>query len=213
MEAELIRPPSTARWMFTEAACMGVARGSFTWTCTLKPVHMLARAADPVPKAWDMWNVKAVSGSMAMVRGVPPFPFVRESLQKLCPAADVLVVSATPQEALEREWREHKLDHLVNFIAGQEAGTKAEHIHLATRGRYGQERILMIGDAPGDLQAARDNAALFFPIVPGQEEHSWKRLYEQGSERFFAGTFAGSYQQELLVQFEAALPARPPWQG
>jgi hypothetical protein len=70
----------------------------------------------------------------------------------------------------------------------------------------------MIGDALGDLKAAEDNHALFFPIVPGREEQSWKRFYEQGSERFFEGTFAGAYQQELLEEFDAALPARAPWQ-
>lgn len=33
----------------------------------------------------------------------------------------------------------------------------------------------MIGDAPGDLKAARGNGALFFPVNPGDEEESWKR--------------------------------------
>jgi phosphoglycolate phosphatase-like HAD superfamily hydrolase len=100
----------------------------------------------------------------------------------------------------------------VNFIAGQEAGTKAEHIRYATNGRYASERMLMIGDALGDLKAAQDNNALFFPIVPGKEEQSWERFYEQGSEMFFNGSFAGAYQQELLKEFNAALPARAPWQ-
>ncbi len=70
----------------------------------------------------------------------------------------------------------------------------------------------MLGDALGDLKAAQDNAALFFPIVPGEDERSWKRFYEQGSDRFFQGTFAGDYQKELLEEFEAALPGEPPWQ-
>ena len=36
-----------------------------------------------------------------------------------------MVVSATPGEALEREWREHHLAGLVALIAGQEMGGKA----------------------------------------------------------------------------------------
>ena len=40
---------------------------------------------------------------------VPPFPFVRESLESMQGKADVMVVSATPGEALEREWDEHGL--------------------------------------------------------------------------------------------------------
>lgn len=158
------------------------------------------------------WSKEVNQRIRDMVRDLPPFPMVRECLEKIRPRADVIVVSQTPVEALEREWQEHKLDGLVNFIAGQEAGTKAEHIRFAAGGRYAPERMLMIGDALGDLKAARDNAALFFPIVPGREEQSWRRFYEQGSNRFFEGTFAGAYQQELLEEFDAALPATVPWQ-
>jgi hypothetical protein len=69
----------------------------------------------------------------------------------------------------------------------------------------------MIGDAPGDLKAAKDNGAMFFPIVPGYEEQSWKLLYEEGLDRFFAETFFGAYQQELLDEFNRYLPSEPPW--
>jgi phosphoglycolate phosphatase-like HAD superfamily hydrolase len=158
------------------------------------------------------WSKEVNARVEDMVRDVPPFPMLRESLEKVRTRADIIVVSQTPVEALEREWREHKLDHLVNFIAGQEAGTKAEHIRFATNGRYGQQQTLMIGDALGDLKAAQDNHALFFPIVPGQEDRSWKRFYEEGSDRFFNGSFAGAYQQQLLEEFDAALPAKAPWQ-
>ena len=147
-----------------------------------------------------------------LVYAVPPFPWVQQSLEKIRTKADVIVVSQTPVEALVREWEEHTINHLVNFIAGQEAGTKTEHIKYAAGGRYPAEKILMIGDAHGDLKAAHGNHALFFPIIPGHEELSWKRFFEEGSERFFSGTFAVTYQQELLGQFDAALPEKAPWQ-
>ena len=158
------------------------------------------------------WSREVNQRVKDLVSNVPPFPLVRESLEKIRAKADVIVVSQTPVEALEREWKEHSLDLLVNFIAGQEAGTKAEHIRFATNGRYAPEKILMIGDAPGDLKAALENSALFFPIVPGKEERSWERFYEEGSEMFFNGTFAGAYQQQLLNEFKAALPEKAPWQ-
>ena len=69
----------------------------------------------------------------------------------------------------------------------------------------------MIGDAPGDHQAAVANHALFFPINPGMEEVSWRRFHEEGIDRFLAGTFAGEYQAELLDEFDRYLPATPPW--
>jgi len=55
------------------------------------------------------------------------------------------------------------------------------------------------------------NHALFFPINPGAEEASWKRLFDEGIDRFLAGTFAGQYQAELLAEFDRCLPDRPPW--
>ena len=64
---------------------------------------------------------------------MPPFPFVRESLEKLAPQADVLVVSATPHEALEREWEEHDLAKYTVAICGQEMGTKKESLRAAAK--------------------------------------------------------------------------------
>jgi len=155
------------------------------------------------------WS-KAVNDSVtAMVRGVPPFPRVRECLEKLSTNADVMVVSATPQEALDREWAEHDVDQYLVGIFGQEAGTKKEHLQMAAK--YPADHTLMVGDAPGDYKAAVANNALFFPINPGDEEASWRRFYEEGIERFFAGTFAGDYQKELLDEFDRYLPERPPW--
>jgi phosphoglycolate phosphatase-like HAD superfamily hydrolase len=156
--------------------------------------------------AWSKAVNKAIEG---MVRGVPPFPFVREILQKLRGRADVLVVSATPQEALQREWEEHGLTPYVLAIGGQEAGTKKEL--LAAAAKYPPQHTLMIGDAPGDYQAAVANHALFFPVNPGAEEASWKRCCEEGIERFLCGTFAGEYEQALLAEFDRYLPERPPW--
>src|SRR5262249_755203 len=126
------------------------------------------------------WS-KAVNATIEkVVRAVPPFPYVRECLEKLAPVADMLVVSATPHEALKREGEEHDLARYVAAICGQEIGTKKESLSSAKKYPAGQ--TLMIGDAPGDYQAAVANAALFFPINPGHEEASWKRLYEQGIE-------------------------------
>lgn len=156
--------------------------------------------------AWSEAVNRSIEG---MVRGVPPFPFVRESLQKLGDKADILVVSATPHEALQREWAEHELDRLVVAIWGQEQGTKKEHLKMAAR--YRPEHTLMIGDAPGDYAAAKANSALFFPINPGAEEASWKRFYEEGIDRFLSGKFAGDYQAKLLAEFDDYLPATPPW--
>jgi phosphoglycolate phosphatase-like HAD superfamily hydrolase len=160
--------------------------------------------------AWSLAVNQAVAD---IVTGVPPFPLFRESLQRMVARADVIVVSQTPTEALVREWKEHDLDRFVRAIAGQELGTKAEHLEFAAAGKYPPEKILMIGDAPGDLQAARSNRALFYPIVPGHEEASWERFFKESLDRFFAGTYAGACEAALVREFDASLPDQPPWQG
>jgi phosphoglycolate phosphatase-like HAD superfamily hydrolase len=155
------------------------------------------------------WS-KAVNATVGqIVRAVPPFPYVRECLEKLAPVADLLVVSATPNEALTREWQEHDLAQYVCAICGQEIGTKTQS--LANAGKYPPGHTLMIGDAPGDHQAAVANDALFFPINPGHEDASWKRLYDEGIDHFLSGTFAGDYEGRLLAEFHTHLPESPPW--
>src|SRR5262245_2588371 len=124
-------------------------------------------------KSWSDAVNRAVE---EIVQGVPPFPLVRESLEKLNSIADAICISQTPAEALKREWAEHGIDPFVKIIAGQEMGTKTEHLKFAAKGKYAAERILMVGDAPGDFKAARSNGALFFPINPGAEERSWERF-------------------------------------
>jgi phosphoglycolate phosphatase-like HAD superfamily hydrolase len=157
------------------------------------------------------WS-KAVNASVAdMVHGVPPFPFMRESLQSLQSQADVVVVSATPTEALVREWEEHDIAKYVRVIAGQEMGSKKQHLAWAAKDKYPADHILMMGDAPGDMEAAKANGVLFFPINPGQEEKSWERFYQEGLARFTAGTYAGEYEAALIAEFETFLPSTPPW--
>jgi len=171
----------------------------------------MAEHPDPeLERAWA-WTTGVNQTVADMVHGVPPFPYVRESLAFLADKADMIVVSATPVEALTREWEEHDIAKYVRVIAGQEMGTKALHLELAARGKYAPDRILMIGDAPGDMRAARANDALFYPINPGHEEESWQRFYEEGVHKFLAGEYKGEYEAELTAEFEKLLPEVPPW--
>ena len=157
------------------------------------------------------WSLAVNETIAEIVHNLPPFPGVRETLQSLQDRADAIVVSATPYEALKREWVEHNIDQYVAVIAGQEMGSKTEHLTLTAKGKYPSNHVLMIGDAPGDLKAARDVGALFFPVNPGYEEESWERLVAMGMDKFFNNDYAGAYETELIEEFEALLPESPPW--
>jgi phosphoglycolate phosphatase-like HAD superfamily hydrolase len=171
------------------------------------------KTSDPVLRQALDWSL-AVNKSVAdMVHGVPPFPHVRRSLEKVVDRADVIVCSATPCEALEREWQEHGLASFVRVIAGQEMGSKKEHLALALDGRYDRARVVMIGDAPGDREAAEANGVAFYPVNPGHEERSWRRFADEIADRFFDGTYESSLQSSLIADFEALLPETPPWKA
>ena len=168
---------------------------------------------DPELERALRWS-EAVNRSISeIVIEVPPFPLVRESLESMAGKADVMVVSATPSEALEREWREHGLFEHVALLAGQELGSKKEHLAIAAVGRYEPEKILMVGDAHGDYDAARSNGVLFYPIDPGAEEEAWQRFFEEALPRFFAGEYGGEYMEAQLARFFELLPERPPWKS
>jgi len=158
------------------------------------------------------WSQKVNSDIAEMVYGIPPFPFVRESLDKIIVKADIIVVSQTPVEALTREWKENSIDKYARIIAGQEYGTKAEHIKFAAKDKYPDNKILMIGDAPGDMKAAKQNGVLFFPVNPGHEEASWERLSNEALDRFFAGSYEGRYEKQLIEEFVAYMPEVPGWE-
>jgi phosphoglycolate phosphatase-like HAD superfamily hydrolase len=146
------------------------------------------------------------------VKGMPPFPHVRECLEKIQPLADVIVVSATPNEALKREWQEHDIAKYVKVIAGQEMGKKAQHLEYAAKGRYEKDHVLMVGDAPGDMKAARANDALFYPVNPDNEVESWKRFHDEAFDKFINGEYAGEYEEKVIKEFDAYLPETPPWE-
>ncbi len=154
-----------------------------------------------------------VNGLVAVrVHDVPPFPHVRESLEKVKDRADIMVVSATPNEALKREWQEHDIARYAKMICGQELGKKAEHLKYGAGGRYDADKILMVGDAPGDMKAAQANDARFYPVNPGDEAASWQRFHDEAAERFLNGKYAGAYERKLVEEFVARLPETPPWQ-
>ena len=124
--------------------------------------------------------------------------------------ADLLVVSATPNEALKREWEEHDLAKYVAAICGQEIGTKKESLAVAKK--YPPHHTLMIGDAPGDYKAARANNAL---VLPDQSRRTKKPVGSdcttKGSTASSPARSPASIKQKLLAEFDTYLPEQPPW--
>jgi len=155
------------------------------------------------------WSLE-VSRQIAVIGEMPMFDEVFQGLEKVREVADAIVVSQTTEDALVREWRHAGVEHFVDVIAGAELGSKAESLALSMKGRYASDQVLMVGDAPGDLEAAREVGCLFFPIIPGDEVASWVELRETGIGRVLNGAFVGEYQDDLISRFNAVLSDAPP---
>lgn len=167
--------------------------------------------ADHVMARTLAWSVDINSRVAEMVHGIPPFPFVCGSLERLSAQADIVIVSATPREALMKEWHEHGVDQYVSLLGSQENGGKKEII-AAIKGSYAPQNCIMIGDAPGDFKAASDNGILFYPIVPGSEESSWQAFYEHIIDQFLKGSYGQDDMTLELLRFSQSLPSSPPWE-
>jgi len=168
------------------------------------------RTGDPVLKQVLDWSIAVNASVKDIVHGVPPFPLVRESLENISQWADIIVCSGTPGEALTREWEENDIADYPRVIAGQEMGSKKEHLALVA-GKYPGGHVLMIGDAPGDMKAAKANGLLFYPINPGREEESWERFHDEAAERFHENGYTADYEAALIAEFDKLLPETPPW--
>lgn len=197
---KILKPHALIKWIASESKLGNPALEKYVLT-----------RADPVMNNILQWSQSVNLDIEKMVFGISPFPLVKESLQKISQNADAMVVSQTPGEALAREWKENKIDKYVRFIAGQEFGSKTEHISDGAKGKYPDEKILVIGDANGDLKAAHANGVLFYPINPGHEEESWERFYNEAFEQFITGHYKGKYENSLVAAFSRYLPELPPW--
>ena len=103
------------------------------------------RTGDPDLKRTYEWS-KAVNDAVdEIVFGVPPFPFVRETLEKLAGVADVIVCSATPGKALAEgmgraQDRRLHAGHLRPGSGEQEGNPRARHQGRLLAAKRGDDR-------------------------------------------------------------------------
>ena len=158
------------------------------------------------------WSSDVNAAIERIVHGMMPFAPVKPSFEALRKKADLACVSATRNVDLAREWTFAGILDDVELLCGQEVGNKEQILRLTAAGKYPKNHVLMMGDAPGDMEAAHAVGALFFPINPGYEADSWDRFYSEGYQKFLNEEFAGAYEEELISEFEKLLPEVPPWQ-
>lgn len=151
------------------------------------------------------WSVAVNKAITELSDNDKPFENVKEGLRIISESADIAIVSSANGGAVCDEWTRHELASYVQVLLGQEAGSKATCIGGLKTYNYGQDAILMVGDALSDLDAAQNNDVLFYPIIVGKEAFSWKRLAEESLPKFLSGEFRGEYQEKLIEELKSVL--------
>lgn len=129
-----------------------------------------------------------------------PFLNVKETLHVLSKQADIVVVSSANLRAIEKEWNDGSILDYVSVLMSQDNGSKKVCIANLLQKGYDREKVLMIGDAPGDKQAAEENEVHYYPIIPGDESKSWQLLKEQVWNEFIDQKLNDSYIKEFCLK-------------
>ncbi|WP_404331690.1 HAD family hydrolase [Mesobacillus maritimus] len=161
-----------------------------------------------IEKTNDEQLKQAIEWSHAVNRSIEemagddrPFEGAKEGLEAAKEVANVAIVSSANGAAVLDEWTRHELSVHVDVMLGQEAGTKAYCIEQLKTFGFDNTHVLMVGDAPGDLDAAQKNGVFYYPILVGKERFSWDRFREEALGKFMDGSFEGEYQQKLINEF------------
>ena len=130
-----------------------------------------------------------------------PFPMVKEALELAHRYADVAIVSSANLGAVLEEWEMYGLLDHVDVVMSQNDGSKAYCIGKLLELGYINKKVVMCGDAPGDLSAAEKNGVYFYPILVRSEKASWEEFISEGMERLLDGSLGGEYQEKKINEF------------
>lgn len=130
-----------------------------------------------------------------------PFELAREALEFAHQRADVAIVSSANLDAVLEEWEKHRLLEHTDVVLAQNSGSKAFLIGELLKRGYDRDKVLMCGDALGDMQAAEKNGVFYYPIMVRNEKESWQEFIEVGFQRLLDDTYAGEYQASKRKQF------------
>ena len=162
-----------------------------------------AEAADPAAK--QIFE-KALSWSKAVNAAIVeldeslkvPYNGAKEGLAAAHLFADVAMVSSANRDAVEEEWGKFGLLAHTDIVLAQDIGSKAACIAEMLKFGYDLDKVVMIGDAPGDCDAAEKNGVHYYPILVNHEKESWDEAIATAFVKLQSGEFAAYAAQKKL---------------
>ena len=129
-----------------------------------------------------------------------PFAGAKEGLAAAKTFADVAIVSSANRDAVVEEWEKFGLLAHTDITLAQDCGSKAHCIETMLTFGYAPDHVLMVGDAPGDCDAAEKNGVWYYPILVRREGESWEELRTKTLDIFKNGGYA-AIQAEKKAEF------------
>ena len=165
----------------------------------------VAAGGHPVLAKALAWS-KAVNAAIVKLPEELKIPFAgaKEGLAAAGEFADVAIVSSANRDAVVEEWEKFGLLQHTDITLAQDCGSKARCIERMLEFGYAPDHVLMVGDAPGDCDAAEKNGVWYYPILVRREGESWQRLRTQLLQVFRSGGYA-EVQPALKKEFLANL--------
>ena len=164
-----------------------------------------AEAADPDAKlvlekalAWS----KAVNAAIVELDESLKVPYngAKEGLAAAHQFADVAMVSSANRDAVEEEWGKFGLLEHTDIVLAQDVGSKAACIKEMLKFGYDLDKVVMVGDAPGDCDAAEKNGVHYYPILVNHEKESWDEAIAIAFGKLQEGCYA-PYGAEMKKKF------------
>ena len=129
-----------------------------------------------------------------------PYEGAKEGLAAAHQFADVAMVSSANRDAVEEEWGKFGLLQHTDIVLAQDIGSKAACIKEMLKFGYDLDKVVMVGDAPGDCDAAEKNGVHYYPILVNQEKASWDEAIAVAFSKLQSGQYA-AYGQEKKQAF------------
>ncbi len=149
------------------------------------------------------WS-KAVNAAIVELDEAMKIPYegALEGLKAAHQFADVAMVSSANRDAVEEEWGKFGLLEHTDIVLAQDIGSKAACIAEMLKFGYDLDKVVMIGDAPGDCDAAEKNGVHYYPILVNREKESWDEAISVAYGKLQSGDYApyGTEKKQEFLQ-------------
>ena len=137
------------------------------------------------------WS-KAVNAAIVKLDEALKIPYegAKEGLAAAHAFADVAMVSSANRDAVEEEWGKFGLLEHTDIVLAQDIGSKAACIKEMLKFGYDPKKVVMVGDAPGDCDAAEKNGVHYYPILVNHEKESWDEAIAVAFGKLQSGDYA-----------------------